>query len=468
MPKTQIEKTQLFESAPITRAVMALSLPSILSQLITLVYNMADTFYVGQLGDPNQVAAVSLAAPMMLALTALANLFGIGAASTASRFMGARDYDSAKRVTAFGFYTALAIAVLFSIAAFIFSDFFLNILGATQATIGFTRDYLFWVFILGGAPTLLSLVLSHFVRADGSPKTAGFGLSMGGVISLVLNPFLIFDFGFGLGVVGAAIGTFTANMATLVFFLRYFIANRRTVIVSLDPRWYSIKREIAGQSLLIGLPGMLQTLLAAVSNAVLNQLAKGFGSEVVAAIGVAKRIDNIPMSVTIGFAQGVLPLLAYNYASKNTSRLKSASRVALTLAVGFSILCVIVFMIFPSALVSIFIREAVTVSHGIFFLRVMCVSTPLMAVGFHMITLFQAAGQSKQALVLSVLRKGLVDIPLMILFNMAYPLFGLAFVQPMTEFVAMAAAIIFYYRFIRRLARTSELTVCQIKRREKH
>lgn len=456
MPKTLSEKTQLFETARIPRAVMSLALPSILSQLISLIYNMADTFYVGQLGDPDQVAAVSLAAPAMLVLTALANLFGIGAASTASRFMGAKDNASAKRVTVFGFYTALVVAALLSIFAFIFSDFLSSILGATEQTKGFTGDYLFWVFVLGGAPMLLSMVLSHFIRADGSPKTAGFGLSLGGLLNLIIDPLLIFDFGFGLGVVGAAIGTFIANIATLLFFLRYFIANRKNVIISLDPRLYTAKREIAGQSLLIGLPGMLQTLLAAVSNAALNQLAKEHGSEVVAAIGVAKRIDNLPMSVTIGFAQGTMPLLAYNYAAKNSQRLKSASRFALTLAVGFSILCVAVFMLFPSSLVGIFIREAVTVSRGIYFLRVMCVSTPLMAVGFHMITLFQAAGQSKPALILSVLRKGLVDIPLMVLFNMVYPLFGLAFVQPATEFVAMAAATVFYFRFVRRMARAEE------------
>ena len=456
MPKTQVDKTYLFEGAGVPKAVMSLALPTVLSQLISLVYSITDTFFVGQLRDPDQVAAVALAAPMMLALTALANLFGIGAASTASRFMGAKDYDNARRATAFGFWTALFAAVILSALAFILFDACLDILGAVGDTRGFTRGYLFWVFILGGAPMLLSMVLSHFIRADGSPKTAGFGLSLGGILSIVLNPFLIFDFAFGMGVVGAALGTFIANMVTLIFFLRYFYVNRKNVIVSLHPRWFTVKREIAGQSLMIGLPGMLQTLLASVSNTVLNQLAKGFGSEVVAAIGIVKRIDNIPMSVTIGIAQGVMPLLGYNYAAKNNKRMKEASRFALMLAVGFSIVCVAVFMLFSSSFISIFIREPVTVSHGVFFLRIMCICTPLMAVGFHMITLFQAAGQSRPALILSVLRKGLIDTPLMILFNMAYPLFGLAFVQPATEFIAMAAAIIFYIRFVRRMALLSE------------
>ena len=452
MPQTISDKTHLFEKTGVPRAVLALAIPTVLSQIISLIYGMADTFFVGQLGDPDQVAAVSLAAPMMLVLTALANLFGMGAASTASRFMGAKDYDSAKSAAAFGFYTALAAAVVLSISALLFTGGFLDMLGAVGGTRAYTGDYLFWVFIAGGAPMLLSLVLSHFIRADGAPKTAGFGLAMGGILNLIIDPILIFDFGFGMGVTGAALGTFIANMATLLYFLRYFLDGGANTVINPDLRRYTIRREISGQVLITGLPGMLQTLLASASNTVLNHLAKGFGSEAVAAIGIVKRIDTIPMSVSIGIAQGVMPLLGYNYAGGNRQRMKDAAKFALFLAVGFSILCVVLFQLFTAPLVTLFIREPVTINNGIFFLRVMCISTPLMAVGFHMITLFQAVGESRPALILSVLRKGLVDIPLMLLFNLAFPLFGLAFVQPASEFVAMAAAVIFYIRFLRRIA----------------
>ena len=453
MKKTPEGKTYLFESARVPDAVMRLVIPAVLSQIVSLIYNMTDTFYVGQLGDPDQVAAVSLAAPAMLAVTALANLFGIGAASTASRFIGAKKYDSAKRATAFGFYAAVCIAAALSVSAMLFTDFFLKMLGASGGTMPHTKNYLFWVFIAGGIPTLLSLVASHFIRADGAPKTASFGLSMGGILNVIINPFLIFDFAFGMGVAGAALGTFIANTLTLAYFLRYFFVSRKNSNVSLHPRWFTAKREIAGQVLLTGLPGMLQTLLASVSNTVLNQLAKGFGSEIVAALGIAKKIDTIPMSVTIGVAQGVMPMLGFNYAAKNGERVRKTVKFSLALAIGFSVLCVAVFQIFAFSLVNAFIREAVTVSHGVFFLRVMCISTPLMAVGFIMITLFQAAGASKQALVLSVLRKGLIDIPLMIALNLAFPLTGLAFVQPVTEFAAMAAAIAFYVRFSQRISK---------------
>ena len=457
MAKTLTGKTYIFESERVPKAVVSLAVPAVLSQIVSLVYNMTDTFFVGQLGDPDQVAAVSLAAPMMLALTALANLFGIGAASTASRFLGAKDHVSAKKATAFGFYSALAVAALLSVLALFFTDFFLDMLGAAGGARPFTRDYLFWIFILGGVPSLLSMALAHFIRADGAPKTASFGLSAGGLINLLIDPLLIFDFGFGLGVAGAALGTFIANMLTLLFFLRYFFVNRRDTIICLQPRRFTIKREISGQVLVTGLPGMLQTLLAAVSNTMLNQLAKGDGTQsyVLAALGIVKKIDTIPMSVTIGIAQGVMPMLGYNYAAKNDRRVRDAVKFALLLAIGFSLICVAVFELFTFSFVNMFIQEAVTVSYGVRFLRIMCVSTPLMAVGFIMITLFQAAGESKPALVLSVLRKGVVDIPLMFLLNMLIPVIGLAFVQPMTELIATLAAAAFYIRFAQRARRSA-------------
>jgi len=443
-------KTFIFEKAPVPRAVMELVIPTIISQLITMIYNMADTFFVGQLNDPNQVAAVTLAAPVMLVLTALANLFGIGGASLLSRSLGEKNYQKARQATTFGFYAALAVALCGSLAVLFFKESFLNLLGATGGPREFTGNYLFWVFIIGGAPTLLGMVLAHFVRADGAPRQASLGLSMGGVLNMVLDPLFIFPWGFGLGVTGAAIATLIANLATLVYFFNYFYRKRKTTTISLNPRNLILHKEISLAVLVIGLPAMLQTLLAAVSNAVLNILASPYGGSALAAFGVAKKVDTIPMSITIGLAQGVLPLLGYNFSAKNIERMQKAFRFTLSLAVGFSLFCVIVFEIFAPQIVRLFIAEAATVAYGSVFLRVMCICTPLMAVAFLMITLFQAAGEGKPALILSVFRKGLIDIPLMLLMNFLIPLYGLAGVQPITEGVAMGTALFFYYKFSRR------------------
>ncbi|MCL1829285.1 MAG: MATE family efflux transporter [Oscillospiraceae bacterium] len=452
MAKKQIDKTYLFERAPVRRAVIELAVPTIISQIISLVYNMADTFFVGRLGDPNQVAAVSLAAPMMLSLTALANLFGIGAASLASRSLGAKDTETAKRATAFGFYAALIVAALLSLSALSFKGFFLDILGASGDMRVFTGDYMFWVFTVGAIPSLLSMISAHFIRADGAPRVAGLGLSAGGLINLVLDPIFIFDFGLGMGVKGAAFATFISNMITFIYFMRYFYINRKTTCAGLSPSMFSLKADISRPVLTIGLPSMLQTLLASVSNAMLNRLAAPFEGAAVAGLGIVKKVDTIPMSITIGISQGVMPMLGFNHSAGTAARMKEAAKMALVLSVGFSLICVAVFEIFPASVVKLFINDAQTVTYGAFFLRIMCVSTPMMAVGFLMITLFQAVGESKPALILSVLRKGVVDIPLMLLINLLIPLYGLAFVQPATELTAMVAAVVLYLRFLRKKA----------------
>ncbi|MCL1829789.1 MAG: MATE family efflux transporter [Oscillospiraceae bacterium] len=427
-----------------------LAIPAVVSQIISLAYNMADTFFVGRLGDPDQVAAVSLAAPMMLSITAIANLLGIGAASLASRSLGAKDTETAKRATAFGFYAALAVAAALSIFSLLFKAFILDLLGAKGSMRPFNEDYLFWVFSAGAIPALLSMVLSHFIRADGAPRIASIGLSAGALINLVLDPIFIFEFGLGMGVAGAAVATFISNMITLVYFLRYFFINRKNTCAGFNPRLFSLGADIMFPVLKTGLPSMLQTLLASVSNAMLNRLAAPFEGAAVAGLGIVKKVDTIPMSITIGISLGVMPMLGFNHASGAGERLKDAAEKALTISVGFSVLCVLLFELLPEPIVRLFIDDALTVSYGAYFLRVMCVSTPLMAVGFLMITFFQAAGESKPALILSVLRKGAVDIPLMLLLNFLVPLYGLAFVQPAAEFAAMATAAVMFHRFLRK------------------
>jgi Na+-driven multidrug efflux pump len=243
-----------------------------------------------------------------------------------------------------------------------------------------------------------------------------------------------------------------SNYITLAYFLRYCFKNRTDTILALHPKHFTINKDIGAAVLSIGFPSMIQTLLASVSNAVLNHFASGYGGTLVSGIGIAKKLDTIPMNVTIGLSQGVLPLLGYNHSAKNVGRMQKSVRFTLALAVGFSVLCVAAFELFTAPFVRLFIQDPQTVAYGVYFLRVMCISTPLMAVGFLVITLFQAAGAGKNATVLSLLRKGVVDIPLIILVSALFPLYGLAYVQPVTEFIAMTVALLMYVRFSKKSA----------------
>ena len=432
-------KEYLYERQPPLSAVLTAALPAVASQLINMVYNMADTYFVGRLGDPDQVAAVALSAPAALVLTALANLFGIGGAGVFSRALARGDTDRAKRVSVFSFCAAAAVSVLISLIFGLFPHGAARLLGADAATSAYTRQYLFWVIVCGAPLSLLSMVMSHFVRADGAARTAGLVLSAGGLPNLGLDP--LFMFGFRMGLRGAAAATWCSSLVTFLLFVVYFVRRRSGTMVSFDPGRLKPDAALAADVLGTGLPGMLQTLLASLSNAVLNNLTAAYGGVAVAAMGIVKKLDQIPMSVTIGFAQGIMPLLSYCHAAGKTERRREILHWALVIAVGFSLVCAAIYELIPAPLIRLFLRDAATVETGTPLLRLMCMATPLMAVGFLLITLCQSVGLKREGTVLSVLRKGAVDIPLMLVLGALIPLRGLACVQPVTELIAAAAAL---------------------------
>ena len=202
------QKIELFENTPIPKAVCRLAIPTIISQLISMIYNLADTYFVGQLNDPNQVAAVSIAFPAVMMITALTNFFGIGGRGLFSRYLGTREYDKARNVSSFCFYTSIGVCALYCIAALIFIDPLLNLLGASSATMAFSRTYALWVVVIGGIPSMLSMLLGNLIRAEGASRQASVGMSMGGILNIILDPILMFVF--KLGVRGAAIATRSA------------------------------------------------------------------------------------------------------------------------------------------------------------------------------------------------------------------------------------------------------------------
>lgn len=446
------QRKYLYEEMPVRRSVANMAIPTVISQLISMIYNMADTFFIGQLEDPNQVAAVSVVAPVALVLTALANLFGIGGASLFSRCMGEGSTFKAKQVTAFSFYCSIAIAVFVSLLTLFFDVPLLRTLGADINIIPFASEYMFWVISLGALPSLLSMVLAHFIRADGMAKLAGIVLSAGGIMNLILDPLFILEWGLGMGIRGAAIATLISNIFTFLFFIGYFIHKGNQSVVSFAPAGLTLSSDVGMGVIGSGLPGMLQTLLASFSNAVLNNMAGAFGGTAIAALGVVKKLDQIPMSVTIGIAQGVVPLVGYNYSNKNNKRVEDIVRFALIMAIGFSVIFVAVYELFPKNCISIFIDEAATLATGVPLLRIMCISTPLMAVAFIMISFFQATGKNRVGTILSVMRKGAIDIPLMLVLGTLIPLKGLAFVQPVTETLAMFTALVFYAKIKKEMA----------------
>lgn len=451
---TKASEKELFETLPVPKAVAALAVPTIISQVVTMIYNLADTFFVGQIGDPYMVAAVSLVSPWFNLLTALGNLFGLGGGSLISRMMGRQDHADIKNVSAFSVWGGAAATLLFSLLTFLFRGPLLRFLGASPDTYGYAQSYLNWVVILGGVPTMLSLTLGHLLRSEGHARPASAGMMFGGILNVVLDPILIF--GFGLDVTGAAIATACSNLASVVFFVIMYLRLGERTAVSLFPKYFTFR--FAGQIFSVGLASALATTLGNASNMVIVKLSAGYGDIPVAAYGIVKRIDQFPLNVSMGLCQGFMPLVGYNYASGNYKRMRSVSFFSWKAAIIMSACFVACFAVFAPQIMHLFIPEVQTSTLGASFLRIACLAVPLTAVNFLISYTLQAMGKGTQSAILTFSRQGLLNIPLLILMNMTVGLYGMIWTQLVVEVIMLPVSFGMYMHTWRGLKQPQDKT----------
>lgn len=439
----------LFCEMPVRRAVLTLAVPTVISQIITVIYNMADTFFIGQLNDPNQVAAATVAMPAFAALTAISNLFGIGGASKIARCLGKKDNETAKKTAAFSIWTAFGIALLYGIAIFLAKPWILPVLGTNTGTYDFCSQYVFWTITIGAIPTVLNAGLAHLIRAEGYAKQAGFGIAFGGILNIVLDP--IFIFVFRMEIAGAAIATMLSNTTAMIYFLLFLYRIRKKTVITLNPKYYYIADGIPSDVIVGGLPGFIMMMLGCLSNSVLNRIITSYSNEAMAGMGIAKKIDMIAFSVAQGMTQGVLPLIAYNYASGNRKRMGRSIQVTLVYTLIIACSATLTLFLFASPITRCFINNDATVSYGKDFLKVICFTCPSTAVNFMIITVFQATKQKVQPLILSLLRKGSLDIPLMIALHYFIGINGIAWATPLSDWLALVVSLILFVPYINKI-----------------
>lgn len=432
---SEVTEKELFETLPVHKAVAALAIPTIISQIVSIIYNLADTFFIGQLGNPYMVAAATLVYPWFTLLTALGNLFGIGGSSLASRLLGAKQGDQVKYVSSFCFYGGIVMTFLFSLLSFCFHMPLLQFLGASEDNLVFARTYLFWVVILGGIPTMMSMTLAHFLRGEGHAKLASTGIMLGGILNMVLDP--VFIYGLHMGFTGAAVATALSNLVSMLFLLFRFFQLKEKTTLSLSP--YDFRLQYAGQVFSVGISSALTSGLATLSNMTIVKLASGYGDIPLAAYGIVKKIDMFPLGISMGLCQGFMPLVGYNYAAKNYRRMRKVSvfswKTALFIALGF----VVCFVGFAPWLMKMFIRDSQTSSLGTTFLRIACLAVPFQSVNALIIYTLQAMGKGFQSAVLTLCRQGLLNIPLLILMNGIFGLYGMIWTQLVVELLMLPA-----------------------------
>ncbi len=435
----------LFENTPINKAVISLVVPTVISQLITVVYNMADTFFIGQIGDPNQVAAASLCMPLFVLLTGMANLFGIGGSSLISRSLGAGNNAKAKRACAFSVWTAGAAAVLYGVIVFLLKGAILPAVGANADTYEFCSQYIFWAITIGAAPTVLNAALAHLVRSEGYAKQASFGMTMGGILNIILDP--IFISVFRLEITGAAIATMLSNLTATIYFIVLIIKKRNSTVLTLNPAHYTLGMKIPFEVLMVGLPSSIMNIMGVFSNICMNRLMVSYCNEAVAGIGIAKKVDMLTYAIATGMSQGVIPLIGYNYSAKNFKRMMSAVKTTFAYSLIVALAGTAFLLLCAGPVVKAFINDPLTVEYGSTFQRIICVTGPCISVTMIVITLFQSVGRKVAPLILSLLRKGSLDVPLMFLMNHLIGVNGIAWATPMADVTAMLTAICVFIPF---------------------
>lgn len=444
-------KSILFEQMPIPKAVAQLAVPTVLSSLVMVIYNLADTYFVGMLGDPVQNAAVTLAAPVLLAFNAINNLFGVGSSSMMSRALGRKDYETVYRSSAFGFYCSIFCGAIFSLLCTVFRHPLLSLLGADSITVAATSSYMLWTVSCGAIPSILNVVMAYLVRSEGSSLHASLGTMSGCLLNIILDPIFILPNALNMGAAGAGLATFLSNTAACLYFFIFLFIKRGKTFVCVNPKKFTLNKEIVSGVCAVGIPASIQNLLNVTGMTILNNFTSSYGADAVAAMGICQKIYMVPMNVSMGISQGVMPLVSYNFSSGNVPRMKKAISFTRTVALTVIIAVVVLFCLFPGNFVALFMKNDIIIQYGTYLLRGFSVGLPFLAIDFLAVGVFQAVGLGRASLLFAILRKIVLEIPALFILNHFFPYYGLCHAQFCSEFILAIAAICVLNWIYRRL-----------------
>ena len=438
-----LKNISVFENDPVPRAVFKLALPTVLSMIVSVFYNMVDTFFVGQTGDANQMAAVSVATPVFLFFMAAGNIFGMGGSSFLSRALGEKRYDKAKNISSFCLYAGIAVGIIGTILMFSFMTEILQAVGTSENTFGYAKEYLSWI-AYGGVAIVVSTAFTNLVRGEGASQSAMKAMMAGTIANIVLDPIFILDrFLFipclGLGVAGAAIATVIGNLVSIV--VCFFHVISKNSVLTLSPKYFAMRNGILKGVLLIGLPASLTNILMSLSNILTNKFLVSYGDVNVAGMGIAMKANMLVIFVQLGVAAGTQPLIGYTFGAKNFKRMKATMKFAMLCNITAGISLTALYFIFTRQIVNIFINDPAVIDAGVRMLRALMVSSPVVGILFMFNFSFQAMGKALPSLALAVSRQGFVFLPAIILLNMFLGLEGVVLAQPIADYVSIFMAL---------------------------
>lgn len=440
MKENELEKDWM-GTMKVSSAVAKMAIPSVISSLVTVLYNMADTFFVGQTGDALQVAAVSLTNPIFILFMAFANMFGMGGSAAASMALGQKNERRVRQVSSFVTYASLIVGVFFAVVLLVFTGPILSLFGADAQTYEYARGYTIYVAV--GAPFIIwSAAASFVVRAEGASREAMTGSMIGTIANIVLDP--LFIFGFGMGAAGAAIATTIGNVMASAYYLWYFL--RKSVSMSLSPRDFNCGDGILKGVCSTGLPTAIFSALMSVSTIVLNQILVAYGNDPVAAIGIVFKANMFITFLQMGLANGVQPLLGYSYGAGSTARFREVESFTKKCCVVVGVAATVLFFVAREPIIRLFISDSDVVRYGVEMLVAYMVSGPFIGILFVNMNCMQSVEHALPATILSVMRQGVLLIPLLYLLQAVAGLNGVIYGQAITDYIAVLLSIIIWRR----------------------
>ena len=433
--------TELFEKAPVSQAVLKSALPAMAAMLMVLIYNLADTFFVGQTHDAYQVAAVSLAMPVFLMFMAVGTVFGMGGTSVISRALGQGRTDYAKKVCSFCMWGCVVVGVMMAALFLIFMEPILTMVGASEGTWAYAKSYL-TIVSFGGPFVLISNAFSNIIRTEGKSAEAMMGQLLGNLLNVILDPIMILLLGWNI--TGAAIATLIGNIVGACYYILYFVRGKSSLSVSIKE--LSQPEKVCGPVCAIGIPAALGSVLMSVAQIIINsQLAK-YGDMAVAGMGVAMKVVTITGMVCMGLGQGVQPLLGYCVGAKLWERFKKAFRFSMLFALSLGAVLTVICYLFTNQIVSAFLSDPAAYSYAVEFSRILLTTSFLFGVFYVLINTLQAMGAATPALIINLSRQGIIFIPALFILQAVVGINGLIWAQPVADLLSIGLAAILYIR----------------------
>lgn len=432
------DKKSLFTDAPISEAVTKMALPCVISSLILIIYNMADTFFVGQTQNAFQVAAVSLTNPVFVLFIAAANLLGIGGSAMISILLGQNKKEKVKSVSSFCCYASIIIGILSCLLILIFMNPLLKLLGSSPDTYQFSKDYLFYI-ALGGPFILFSNAFGHIVRGEGASNISMIGGLIGTIVNIILDP--IFILTLNMGTAGAAIATVIGNIAGCLYYLWYF--NKGESSLSLNPCYLAGEKKIMLQTTNIGIPSGINSALMSASTILFNNVVVSYGDTPLAAMGIVTKIYLLIVFIHMGISNGVQPLLGYNYGCGNHKRFFSILKFSALCTVVLGTILSGVCIVFRYPIIKLFIDNTSVINYGAKMLMATSLAGPVLGILFLCITSIQALNNPFSSTMLSVCRQGIFFIPLLYALNFLFGLTGVIYTQTVTDYLTVIISVFF-------------------------